>query len=129
MTSAMKKIEKYLERMGLRNYEVYLDGFLVHAPGTYRNVTIRIVVKDPYLGITAFFMPAPQKNREKLYKRLLELNKETFMVKWSIDSEGDIFISSERLLRDLDFSEFEAAMTMTVSAIDDHTAECESMVE
>ncbi len=114
--------------MNIYNYETYKDGFLVHAPGKEREITIHILVRDPYLGFKTFFLQAPTKNQFKLYRRLLKLNGSTFMVKWSIDEDGDVFLSNERLLRDLDFSEFEAALMMIVSAYEENVRSVEKLV-
>lgn len=121
----INKIEKFITKMGVKNYESYQDGFVLQLPGDTRVVRVHIFVKEPYLAIKTFFIQSPETDVENFLKDLLFLNGKTFMVKWYIDSDRDVYVATERLLRDMQFSEFEAAVKMVVKAYDNNINEYE----
>lgn len=116
----MERIEKFINKMGIGRYERYSDGFIIYVPGHERTVKVHVVVKDPYLGVKAFFKHPMKEEIPEIYEKLLKLNGETFMVKWYIDEDGDIYVATERLLRDMQFSEFETAIKTVVMAYEEN---------
>lgn len=122
--SWMSKIERYMKDMGLKSYERLEDGFIVSYPGERHVVKIHIIVDEPFIGFRSFFMSRPENDPDRLYRKLLELNGHSFMIKWYIDDDGDVYIATERLLRDMQFSEFETAMISIVKGFDKHHEEC-----
>lgn len=116
----MEKIEKFINKMNVGRYERYSDGFILYVSGKERTVKVHVVVKDPYLGIKTFFKHPTKDETPEIYGHLLKLNGETFMVKWYIDADGDIYVATERLLRDMQYSEFETAVKMVVMAYEEN---------
>lgn len=121
--SWMNKVERYVARMGIERYERYADGFIIHVPGKERMIKIHVVVKEPYLGIKAFFKHPTEDEKPDIYGYYLRLNALNFMVKWYIDEDGDVYVATERLLRDMQFSEFEAAVKMVAMAYEENIEE------
>ena len=125
----MTKVEKYIRKMNIASYEVLSNGFIVHYPGTKYVVDIYVIVEEPAIIFKTFFMHKPRKRRLELYRYLLELNGKSFMVKWYLDDKGDIHLGTERLLKDMQASEFEAAMLSVVKGYEWNIDEARAIVE
>ncbi len=71
--------------------------------------------------------PEAQETADSLYKRLLELNQQLMMAKFSIDDDLDIVLSVEYPTADLDKSEFEDALDTLTYYADKHYLELKQL--
>jgi hypothetical protein len=70
------------------------DGFVVNLPGTRRLKTACwLKVGEHALSIEAFVVRKPDENAEQFYRYLLEHNARMYAVTWSIDSQGDVYLT------------------------------------
>jgi hypothetical protein len=74
--------------------------FFVHVDGRFLNLAA-----VPYLRL-----PADEQRAEQLMNRLLHLNREMNLAKFSVDDDGDVVLSVEYPLADLDPSEVRDAL-------------------
>jgi hypothetical protein len=82
-----------LADLGLE-YERHDDRFVVALPGEKRLKTACwLTIGAHALEIEAFVMRRPDENHERVYEFLLQRNARMFGVAWSIDSNGDVYLS------------------------------------
>jgi hypothetical protein len=68
--------------------------FVVTLPGTRKQKTLaNLVIGDHALRVEAFIMRHPDENRERLYAWLLTRNARMYGVAFSIDSNGDVYLT------------------------------------
>lgn len=72
--------------------------------------------------------PEDAKKADKLYARLLELNHQLLMAKFSIDDDLDVMLSVEYPTAELDRSEFDDALDVLSYYADRHYAELRALV-
>ncbi len=89
--------------------------FYVRVDQQGRFVTFAVV---PYLR-----SPEPAAKAEVLYARLLELNQQVMMAKFSIDDDLDVVLTVEYPTDDIDASEFRDALDVLSFYADRHFAE------
>jgi hypothetical protein len=86
-------ISAALADLGLE-YERHDDRFVVALPGEKRLKTACwLTIGAHALEIEAFVMRRPDENHEKVYEFLLQRNTRMFGVAWSIDGNGDVYLS------------------------------------
>lgn len=68
-------------------------------------------------------LPNEEADAEELLKRLLKLNREINLAKFSVDDDGDVVLSVEYRLEDLDPSEVRDAVDVLSFYADKHHAE------
>lgn len=73
-------------------------------------------------------LPADPEKAEKLYERLLRLNGALLLARFSIDEDGDVVLSAEFPLGDLDPSELRDALDVLSYYADRHQAELRQLV-
>ena len=91
--------------------------FFVHADLTY--FTLLCV---PYARL-----PADEPRASKLMDRLLHLNRELLMAKFSVDDDGDVVLSVEYPVAELDESEVRDALDALSHYADKHWEEVSSL--
>ena len=94
MTDIPELIESALRESSVE-FEVVGDGqFVVNLPGTRRLKTACwLTVGNHALTIEAFVVRMPDENAEQVYRYLLEHNARMYVVAWSIDDNGDIYLT------------------------------------
>jgi hypothetical protein len=77
------------------DFDVVDDGeFVVNLPGTRRLKTACwLTVGEHALTVEAFVVRKPDENAEQVYRYLLEHNARMYAVAWSIDDNGDIYLT------------------------------------
>jgi hypothetical protein len=122
MTDA-KRVAEYIQRfselIGVAIEPLDEDGFTQVSRGS-ATVGINIVEQKGFILFLAPIMEVPEKNREALYRRLLELNYlATEDGAFAIDQEsGKVYLRALRSLEGLDFEEF-VDMLDTVARVAD----------
>ena len=109
----IKKIEGYLKELGWP--------VIVLAPGTWRSsfrgltsaFPLVIQAEDVWckmMVLPIVRLPADLDKAEKLYEKLLRLNGELLLARFSLDEDGDVILSVEFPLTDLDSSELKDSL-------------------
>jgi hypothetical protein len=113
-----EKIEGYLNELELPWDEVGEAMWLIHDEGGAQQIT---VLHDPPLVVFRVrVMPLPSRNREALYRRLLELNA-TDLVHGAYGLEHDSVVLIDTLqAATLDFDEFRASVEALGVAVASH---------
>lgn len=73
-------------------------------------------------------LPHDEARAERAMRRLLELNREMHFAKFSVDDDGDVVLSAEYPLADLDASEIRDALDVLTFYADRHFAEIDGLV-
>ena len=73
-------------------------------------------------------LPADPARAEKLYERLLRLNGELLLARFSLDEDGDVVLSVELPIPDLDPSEIRDALDVLSFYAEKHQAELRELV-
>lgn len=96
IAAALRESELQHEAMG--------DGaYVVQLPGEHRlKTTCWLTVSTHGLRIEAFVSRRPDENHERVYSYLLTRNSSMFAVAWSIDDNGDIYLSGRLPLAAVD---------------------------
>jgi hypothetical protein len=87
--------------------------FFVHVEGAYL-----VIAAVPYLRI-----PFDEHQAERLMVRLLELNREMNFAKFSVDDDGDVVLSVEYPIAELDLTELRDALDALTFYADLHWPE------
>lgn len=74
-------------------------------------------------------LPEDAYDADALMKRLLKLNREINMAKFSIDEDGDVVLSVEYRIEDLDPSEVRDAVDVLAFYAEKHHAEVQGLAE
>lgn len=87
-------LDAALRDSGLTYTQAEPGVFSVELPGERRLTTICwLTVGQHAVAIEAFVMRAPGEARESVYRYLLQRNTRMYVVSWSIDELGDIYLS------------------------------------
>ncbi|MEJ5300668.1 MAG: YbjN domain-containing protein [Thermodesulforhabdaceae bacterium] len=115
----------------VKSYLLDLDVEIVHEdPGEElfvvkneeRGITNLVVdCEDPILIIEQLIMPVPEKNRERFFERLLQMNRSLVHGAFVLDEESKHVIFRDTLqLKNLDFNELEASILALEMALLDY---------
>jgi hypothetical protein len=90
-------------------WETTGDGsYVVTLPGTHKLKTVvNLIVGEHALRIEAFVMRQPDENREQLWSWLLRRNARMYGVAFSIDGNGDVYLTGRVSLKGLDEDELD----------------------
>lgn len=70
------------------------DAFVVNLPGERRlNTACWLTVGEHALAVDAFVVRQPDENHADFYRYLLQHNARSYVVSWSIDSTGDVYLT------------------------------------
>ncbi len=94
MTDTAEIVESALRENSVE-FEVVGDGqFVANLPGTRRLKTACwLTVGEHALTVEAFVVRKPDENAEQVYRYLLEHNARMYAVAWSIDDNGDVYLT------------------------------------
>lgn len=73
-------------------------------------------------------LPADSSKAERLYERLLRLNGEIMLARFSLDEDGDVLLSVEFPAGDLDASEISDSLDVLTYYAERHQAEIKAIV-
>lgn len=121
-------IERYMLEADL-SYKEIGDGTWLINDEEARIWNLVIRYEEPVLLFRIKIMDIPEKNREELYKMLLELNAEE-MLHSSYGIEGDsIILSSALPVENLDFNEFQAVIDDMSFALNNHLSKIREIIQ
>ncbi len=124
MTDA-KRVAEYIQRfselIGVHIEPLDAEGFTQVSRGS-ATVGINVVEQKGFILFLAPIMEVPEKNREALYRRLLELNYlATEDGAFAIDQQtGKVYLRALRSLEALDFEEFVDMLDTVARVADDY---------
>lgn len=99
--------------------------------GTARTFHLFIHLETPYVAFTVIpfaRLPPEPEAADTVARRLLRLNREINMAKFAADEEGDVVLSVEYRLADLDPSEVRDAASVLSVYADRYHAEIQELV-
>lgn len=91
---AAEVVRGHLASSGLEYEEPRPGTFVAVLPGERKlRTTVSLVVGEHGLGVNAFVVRRPDENHEAVYRWLLERNRRTALVAYSLDHLGDVYLS------------------------------------
>jgi len=110
MTS-MHTIIGFLRDQGIEWDQVDPNTIVAVLPGTHKQrISVSLSAGASALVINAFVARHPDENHEAVYRWLLERNRRQFVVAFSLDHLGDIYLTGRIPLAHLTESEFDAIL-------------------
>lgn len=92
--SALTPIVDYLTEQGIEWERVDAATIVAVLPGTHKQrISVSLSAGDSALVINAFVARNPDENHEDVYRWLLERNRRQFVVAFSLDHLGDIYLT------------------------------------
>lgn len=127
----IRKVEGQLKELGWP--------VILLAPGTWRSsfrgrtavFPLVIQVDDGWCKLMVLpivRLPGDVDKAEKLYLRLLKLNGELLLARFSLDEDGDVILSVELPLSDLDTSEIKDSLDVLSVYAERHQGELRQLV-
>src|ERR1700755_1398494 len=96
------------------------SSYAVTLPGTHKLKTVcNLIVGEHALRIEAFVMRQPDENREQLWAWLLRRNARMYGVAFSIDGNGDVYLTGRVSLRGLDEEELDRLLGSVLTYADE----------
>lgn len=100
---ALQVVASVLRDSELQHEAMGEGAYVVQLPGEHRlKTTCWLTVSAHGLRIEAFVCRRPDENHERVYSYLLTRNSAMFAVAWSIDDNGDIYLSGRLPLAAVD---------------------------
>ncbi len=94
--------------------------YLVKLPGTHKLATMCwLVLGDHAMLVEAFVMRRPDENREELWAWLLRRNARMYGVSFSIDGNGDVYLTGRVTLKGLDEDELDTLLGAVLTYADE----------
>jgi hypothetical protein len=94
VTSTAEAIAEALTEREIEFDQVRDDAFVVNLPGERRLKTACwLTIGEHALAIDAFVVRKPDENHEAFYRYLLQHNARSYVVSWSIDATGDVYLT------------------------------------
>lgn len=127
-------IEKYIEETGIKFTKTGPGAwsvFVKHDDEMYMiNVGLFRIQDDlPMIQVGCLFLERPEKNREQLFQKLLELQTQTWDAKFSFADNGDVVLIAQRVAHDLDLSEFKTLIYRINQIYTEHHDACLEIVK
>jgi hypothetical protein len=111
MSTPIEVIDATLQDLGLEYQRLAEDAFVVALPGERRLKTACFLsVGSHSLAIEAFVMRRPDENHEQVYAYLLQRNARSYAVSWSIDGNGDVYLSGHLPLEAVSAAELDRVL-------------------
>jgi hypothetical protein len=96
------------------------DTYVVTLPGTHKLKTVvNLIVGEHALRIEAFVMRQPDENHEQLWAWLLRRNARMYGVAFSIDGNGDVYLTGRVSLGGLDDDELDRLLGSVLTYADE----------
>lgn len=116
----MAKIKKFLKKANYENITQYSNGFKVKIPGKKKLIDLYIILKESSISFRCEGLKISGGDLCGLFEHILRLNNTSLMAKWGLNEDRAVFVGYERLLKDLDFSEFFGATEIVIGAYEEH---------
>ena len=113
-------IESTLKESQIEYHKLADDHFAADLPGTRRlKTTCHLKVGGHSLQISAFVMRHPDENHEDLWAYLLMKNARSYLVSWSIDKVGDVYVTGRLPLSAVTSEELDRILGTVLDMSDD----------
>lgn len=87
------------------------DAFVVNLPGERRLKTACwLTIGEHALTVDAFVVRRPDENHAAFYRYLLQHNAKSYVVSWSIDATGDVYLTGRLPLAAVDADELDRVL-------------------
>jgi Putative bacterial sensory transduction regulator len=94
MTDAADIIAAALREQGIEHQRLDERSFVVQLPGEKRLKTACwLTVGEHAVAVEAFVMRKPEENLDAVHAFLLQRNSRMYVVSWSIDDTGDVYLT------------------------------------
>jgi hypothetical protein len=98
--AARRAVEAFLAETEVRAERLDQDRwFLVLAGERKLGIGVHLQVSDRTLRVESFFMRAPEEQRERLYRDLLLRQASSYVLRFTLDETGDLFVVGQVPLR------------------------------
>lgn len=92
--AASESVRAALAERDIEFQQVRPDAFVVNLPGERRlNTACWLTVGEHALAVDAFVVRQPDEHHADFYRYLLQRNARSYVVSWSIDSTGDVYLT------------------------------------
>jgi Putative bacterial sensory transduction regulator len=113
-------IERVLTERELEFERTGDSSYVVTLPGTHKLKTVcNLIAGEHALRIEAFVMRQPDENREQLWAWLLRRNARMYGVAFSIDANGDVYLTGRVSLTGLDEDELDRLLGAVLTYADE----------
>jgi hypothetical protein len=113
-------IERVLADRELEYERTGDSSYVVTLPGTHKLKTAcNLIVGEHALRVEAFVMRQPDENREELWAWLLRHNARMYGVAFSIDANGDVYLTGRVSLTGLDEDELDRLLGAVLTYADE----------
>jgi hypothetical protein len=113
-------IERYCAEREIACEPTGDSSYAVTLPGTHKLKTVcNLIVGEHAMRIEAFVMRQPDENREELWAWLLRRNARMYAVSFSIDGEGDVYLTGRVTLKGLDEDELDTVLGAVLTYADE----------
>ena len=112
-------LDRALRDSGLIYHHGAPGAIAVELPGEHRlKTTCWLTVGRHSLAVEAFVMRHPEENRESVYRHLLQRNTRAYVIGWSIDELGDVYLSGRLPLAAVTGDEIDRLLGSVLSQAD-----------
>ncbi len=119
--TAIADVEAALAELGLEIETSRPGAYLIKLPGTHKLATmVWLIVGEHSLSVDAFFCRQPDENHVGFYRYLLELNRSTYGVHFSLDAVGDVYLTGKLPLSGTSPEEIDRLLGSVLSYADDN---------
>ncbi len=125
------KIEAFLRGKGWPVTPLGPDTWRSSFRGSRGTLPLILRVEEGWVKLTVIpiaRMPADPQRAEGLYQRLLRLNDEIMMARFSLDEDGDVLLSVEFPVADCDASEIQDSLDVLTFFAEKHQPEIKELV-
>jgi hypothetical protein len=96
------------------------SSYAITLPGTHKLKTVvNLIVGEHALRVEAFVMRQPDEQREELWAWLLRRNARMYGVAFSIDANGDVYLTGRVTLKGLDEEELDRLLGVVLTYADE----------
>src|SRR3982751_4787971 len=96
------------------------SSYAITLPGTHKLKTVvNLIVGEHALRVEAFVMRQPDEQREELWGWLLRRNARMYGVAFSIDANGDVYLTGRVTLKGLDEEELDRLLGVVLTYADE----------
>lgn len=121
MTTGAEVIEAALDEREVTYEQPEPGAFLVKLEGTHKLATMCwLVVGEHSLQVEAFFCRRPEENTAAFYRWLLERNHRMYAVSFSVDNQGDVYLTGRLPLASVTADEVDRLLGAVLSYADDN---------
>jgi Putative bacterial sensory transduction regulator len=117
--AAVAAVAEFLGESGLDAEELGDGRWFVRLAGERKlGIGVHLAVGDRTLRVESFFMRAPEEQRERLYRDLLLRQATTYVLRFTLDEAGDLFLVGQVPLRAITAAEVDRIVGTVLDVAD-----------